>query len=189
MKKCVLLVGIKERMQGKTGEEMNAEMINWDLLLNHLEQRWDMSHLEVCEQLVITIRYAVYSPLAFIRSASSLLKEKTESLQVRTWATECYRKSKDWMDKYWIIQENCLQNAIINEVICKCLLQGIGSLFADGADLLHQEAQLRDLVKGEMAQVADMIAQKLSVVIQIHDELRSGNLSWLLRYINEEDRR
>lgn len=163
-------------------------MTDWDTVLKHLEQRWGEPRVEVCEQLVTTIRYAVFTPLDFARNASNLLKENAKSSQIRSWAEECHQWCQDRLDGYWKLQERCLDNSDDKEMTCKCILQGVGPLLAGSVDILSQGAQILDLVEEELAKIAQILLQKLSVIAQIHDKSQSQDLSWLLAYIDEEDK-
>ncbi|MCP4540710.1 MAG: hypothetical protein GY832_26525 [Chloroflexi bacterium] len=167
-------------------------MTSWDTLLNHLERRWNASHKEVCEQLIVTIRYAVFTQLDFVQSASDLLKKGAESSQVQNWAEKCYDICQDWLNDYWKLQERCLSNSDNQETVCKCILQGIGPLLANSVGLLKGELILSldggNLIGEDMNRIVKQLLQKLTVVVQIHNEISSQDLSWLLTYIDNEDK-
>lgn len=162
-------------------------MTNWDVLVEHLEQRWNKSRSQVCEQLTFTIRYAIITPLSSVKALSDLLEKNTKSSQIRDWAKECHQTCQYWLESYGKIQDRCLSNLDDNEMACKCILQDVGALLASSVDILFQNTKVLDHAAEEEAEVGKTLFQKLSIITQIHYQLRAQDLSWLMAYINYEE--
>jgi hypothetical protein len=169
-------------------ESKKSNITDWHTLVRQLEQRWDAPTTEVLDQLIVTMRYAVFSTLDLVRSASSLLRENAKSFQAQSWAEESYQKCQSWAEGYWKLQERCLGASGDRESACKCILQGIGPLLVSHKDILSQGSRILDLEEGKTAKVATVLFEKLSDVAYIYAELQSQDLSWLLKYIDDEDR-
>lgn len=162
-------------------------MGSWDDFINYLEQHWDKSKPEVCEQLIPTIRYAVFTPLDGVKTLSDLLANQAKSSQIQSWARDCHHNCQNWINKYWEIQQSCLNNSEDKEKCCKCILQGIQGLFTDGMDVLSPEKKLFVLIEEEFSGLGKTLFDKLASIVRIHDQLHTQNLFWLQEYINEQD--
>ncbi len=75
-----------------TQSGQTREVITWEGLTKHLEQRWGMPRSAVWKQLVHTIWYAIITPFSLLKSVSSQLEqEASQPTQVRGWASNCHR--------------------------------------------------------------------------------------------------
>lgn len=167
-------------------------MINWNALLYYLEQHWDVPYEEVYAQLIVTVRYAIFTPLDLVRNASDLLRTSAKSHQVRQWGKKCYEQCKNWANEYYEFQEQCLSNSENKETACKCIFHNVTSLLGDSGELL-QEIQsppfdVEELEGGDSIKIINLLIQKLSVVAQIHSELEVQDFSWLQQYIANENK-
>jgi hypothetical protein len=169
-----------------------VKMTNWETLSGRLRQRWNVSDEELFEQLIVTIRYAIFTPLDFVHSASDLLKGNAKSHQVQDWAEKCHKRCQDWLNGYLEIQDRCLDDSSDKKAACRCILQGVGPLLANSIDLVQEAQSLglneSDLAEEDMTRIIKQLLQKLAIIVQIHSEVRTQDLSWLLKYIDGEDK-
>ena len=161
-------------------------MTSWDDLVGTLQLRWDDSREDVCGQLVYCIKYAIFTPLSAVRTASQLLSEHADSPHVRSWAKECHQTCNNWKDNYWKIQDGCLSKIEDKEKACLCILDELKTLFANLDKVLEQGESILQFLKGDMADLGKILIKTLSLVKQIEKNLQEQDLSWLMEYLDNE---
>ena len=163
-----------------------AKVISWDNLIKRLEKQWNKSRTEVHEQLVVTIRYAIFTSLDSIKVLSGLLVDQAKAPEIQDWAKECHQICLNWIDSYWKIQESCSSRQSEKEPACKCILEDVNTLLANSINIYSQGISIPDN-EVKSSQVREMLFEKLFTVTQIYKQLQAQDSSWLLQYIEYED--
>lgn len=161
---------------------------DWDKLIEHSINRWNMTPETAVENMVSVIRHAVYDPgLALIISTTGLLKMAPYlSPLTATWVDTCEKNSKEWLKRYRLIEHHCVHKTENEEQSCRCILKQIGPLFADSDNLFQTGSALVAQLPAEAQDEAyDMLLRALRRLSRVSTELADDNLGWLHDYINK----
>jgi len=123
-------------------------------------------------QVKVSIKYALLPCIGSVRGVCAVTDEFTTLPTLQMWLQECNQMSGNWTSEFWAIHRNCTGNSDDNYVLtCRCIFQGLTSLFSDVVDLFSK-----------------MLSAEFDEIVGDHSELRilKHNLA-ILAHIGEGD--
>mgnify|MGYP001264492602 FL=1 len=72
------------------------------------------------------------------------------------------------------------------EKACFCILDEAKTFFANLDNVLEQGEPVLQFLEGDMADVGKILIQTLLLVKQIEEKLQEQDLSWLMKYLDDE---
>lgn len=158
----------------------------WPEMVQQVADRWQMSLAETEAQMLSVVRHAIYDPaLALAISASGLLQMMVPAGDAtRGWIDTCYATTRQWSDKYRLLEHRCTQQSAAMVDICGCVLTQMAVLFDRSAALHGQGQQLVTHLPAEkIDETYAMLLRALERLARIEAELSRGEIAWLWEYV------